>query len=730
MATELGSAYISVGLGTNSLAGDIKKSFAGAETSGKSAGAGAGRGFLTGFKGLVGAGLAVAGAGVFGGFIAEAARASDATDKFKASMNFAGLDTSAIDTAAKAAKAYADQTVYDLPTIQNTLAQLASNGVKDYTGLTKAAGNLNAVAGGNAETFGSVAMVMTQTAGAGKLTTENWNQLADAIPGAAGPLMKALEGAGAYTGNFRDAMAKGQITSEEFNTALSKLGNDPVAVEAAKSTDTFEGSIGNLTATINSGLMGALDALKPGITGVINGVADGIGVVNGAIGGIFELFKTGNFNADIGKALGVDESSKVVGVILGIRDGVVGAFDGVKSVLSGIDFAGIFGGLASILGPLVAQVVPLVSAFSPLQVIFNAIEPLLPQLFDMFGQLASVLGGSLLTMLTALTPMFVELSGVVSDALGGVLAAVLPTVVTMVTMLGTTLSQLIPIIVPIIGTLVQLATTLISQLMPIITDLVTSIMPPLVDIFGNILSAIGPVISMIAGVLIPIIMALMPVVVTVFGVIANVIKSAMQIVQGIIQVVTGIITGNWSQVWNGLGNIVSGALATVGNVLGGLFDIVMSALGGIGGWLVDSGKALIQGFIDGIGGMVGAIGDAVGGVLGAVADFFPHSPAKKGPFSGRGYTTYSGAALASDFATSIEGQRSRVASAAASVTGAAVLSGSMIPAGATVGGGAATPSAGHPGVVQNIYPQPGMSEETIGNVAANRMNYNLRMAGA
>ncbi len=26
-------------------------------------------------------------------------------------------------------------------------------------------------------------MVMTQTAGAGKLTTENWNQLADAIPG-------------------------------------------------------------------------------------------------------------------------------------------------------------------------------------------------------------------------------------------------------------------------------------------------------------------------------------------------------------------------------------------------------------------------------------------------------------------------------------------------------------------------------------------------------------------
>ena len=635
MATELGSAYISVGLGTSSLTGDIKKAFGGAEASGKSAGDGAGRGFLSGFKGLVGAGVALAGAGIFGGFIAEAARASDATDKFKATMNFAGLDTKSIDAATKAAKAYADQTVYDLPTIQNTLAQLASNGVKDYTGLTKAAGNLNAVAGGNAETFGSVAMVMTQTAGAGKLTTENWNQLSDAIPGAAGPLMKALEGAGAYTGNFRDAMAKGQITSEEFNTALSKLGNDPVAVEAAKSTATFEGAIGNLEATINSGLMGALDAIKPAVTGAISGLASGISIVNGAIGGIFTLLKTGDFNADIGKALGVEEDSPVIGAILGIRDGVITAFDAIKSAVSGIDFGAIFGGLASILGPLVAQVVPLVSAFSPMQVIFSAIQPLLPQLFDMFGQLASVLGGSLLTILTTLTPMFVELSGVVSDALGGIIAAVLPTVVTMITMLGTTLTTLIPIIVPIIGTLVQLATTLISQLMPIITNLVTSILPPLVDIFGNILSAIGPVITMVAGLLIPIIMALMPVVVTVFSVVADVIRNAMQIVQGVIQVVTGIITGNWSQVWTGIQNVFGGIWNTIVAIVGGAIGIVWSvisagiglvmgfisgALGRIGQFFADTWNNVVSGVSSMIGDVVNFFGGLVGKITGAIGN--------------------------------------------------------------------------------------------------------------
>lgn len=110
----------------------------------------------------------------------EAVDSSDALYKFGQTMGFAGYDNSAIESAKSDMKDYADKTVYDLNTVANTTAQLASNGIEDYTGLTKAAGNLNAVAGGNADTFQSVAMVLTQTAGAGKLTTENWNQLTDA----------------------------------------------------------------------------------------------------------------------------------------------------------------------------------------------------------------------------------------------------------------------------------------------------------------------------------------------------------------------------------------------------------------------------------------------------------------------------------------------------------------------------------------------------------------------
>lgn len=244
------------------------------------------------------------------GFSAAVVDMSDSTDKFKQTMGFAGLDTTAIDQATKATRDYADRTVYDLTTVQNTTAQLAANGVKDYVGLTEAAGNLNAVAGGNADTFKSVAMVMTQTAGAGKLTTENWNQLTDAIPGAAGRLQESMLKAGAYTGNFRDAMEKGEITADEFSAAIMDLGMSDVAKEAATSTSTMEGAMGNLEAAVVGGLTDAFNLFKPTVTSAMSVAADKISAFN------------------------VEEDSPVVDFLLTIRDTAASTFDTAKQKVS------------------------------------------------------------------------------------------------------------------------------------------------------------------------------------------------------------------------------------------------------------------------------------------------------------------------------------------------------------------------------------------------------------
>lgn len=209
------------------------------------------------------------------GMTGEVMNTSDAIEKFQSTMNFAGKTKEETEEATKLFKKYADDTVYDLNDITNTGAQLAANGIESYKELTIAAGNLNAVAGGNADTFKSVGMVLTQTAGAGKLTTENWNQMADAIPGASGKLQEALKNMNAYTGDFRDAMADGQISAEEFLKAIQDLGSTDAAEEAARSTKTFEGAIGNLEATVTTGMTNVLDAFgKEKVTGTITKFGD------------------------------------------------------------------------------------------------------------------------------------------------------------------------------------------------------------------------------------------------------------------------------------------------------------------------------------------------------------------------------------------------------------------------------------------------------------------------
>ncbi|WP_312979823.1 tape measure protein [Leuconostoc falkenbergense] len=270
-------------------------------------------------------------AGFISGLGQEALNSSDALQKFKSTMQLGGFGEDGIDKATKQVKKYADDTVYDLNTVSNTTAQLAANGVKDYLGLTEAAGNLNAQAGGNADTFKSVAMVLTQTAGAGKLTTENWNQMADAIPGASGVLQKALKENGAFTGNFRDAMADGQITADEFNDALTKLGSNDAAKKAATSTNTFEGAWGSLEANVVSGLDNMINKIgKKNLTGIINQLADvstsAFGAMGKAIANVFGYIN--NHKKDITGIL--NSLKEISGALIG------GAWDVAKDTITGI----------------------------------------------------------------------------------------------------------------------------------------------------------------------------------------------------------------------------------------------------------------------------------------------------------------------------------------------------------------------------------------------------------
>lgn len=302
MAIEIATAFVQVVPSMKGVGKAIESAFGSAsETAGNTAGIKAGNGFAGGFGAKLGVitGIAQSVAGkaieAFMGLSGEITSASDSAQEFASTLNFAGVSERQIKRLTASTQDYADKTVYDLNDIRNTTAQLAANGVPNYDRLAEAAGNLNAVAGGSADTFKSVAMVLTQTAGQGKLTTENWNQLSDAIPGASGKIQQALKEAGAYTGNFRDAMADGQITAQEFNDAIMSLGFTDAAVEAATSASTIEGATGNLEAAFVKLGASVLDTAKPAITGGMSWIADGVTnavpVVQAGIEGLIGWFQ-------------------------------------------------------------------------------------------------------------------------------------------------------------------------------------------------------------------------------------------------------------------------------------------------------------------------------------------------------------------------------------------------------------------------------------------------------
>lgn len=290
-----------------------------AQKSGENAGSGFAKGFGLKMGMISGIAQSVTSKilGAFGGITSEIMSASDSAQKFGATLQFAGVSSNQIKELTQSTQTYADKTVYDLEDIRSTTAQLASNGVKGYDKLAEAAGNLNAIAGGNKETFKSVAMVLTQTAGAGKLTADNWRQLSQAIPGASGKIQEQLKKNGVYTGNFADAMRQGKITSEAFNQALLDLGFDDVAVKAAQSTVTIEGAWGNLQASVVKAGMVIFDSIKGPTTQAMSAIADAIGdltnsmqaPLSAAISGVIDWF--GKLFAAM-QNVGVFESFKAI----------------------------------------------------------------------------------------------------------------------------------------------------------------------------------------------------------------------------------------------------------------------------------------------------------------------------------------------------------------------------------------------------------------------------------
>nr|UWI37207.1 MAG: hypothetical protein [Bacteriophage sp.] len=511
--------------------------------------------------GLVSSGIGMA-VDAIGDLTGDIIEASDSADKFKSTLNFAGLDTGTIDALTASTQTYADQTVYSISDIRNVTAQLAANGVQGFDKLAEAAGNLNAVAGGNAQTFSSVGMVLTQTAGAGKLTTENWNQLADAIPGASGKLQEAMLKNGAYTGNFRDAMEKGEISAEEFNQAIMDLGMTDAAKEAATSTSTIEGAMGNLEASVVGVGTTILDQFKGPLTSGISMLAQGISGLSGVFTGLVQTI------GPILSQIGTTFQTAFQPVVEMVQSQLLPALQPLMSALQNLGNA----------------IMPIITAA------IQTIAPVLSTIVSNIGQTMSVIA-------TAVTPVINNIASLIQ--------AVLPAIQSAFQICGTYIQGVINAVFPFIQTVV-------TSVMNVINAIISTVLAAINGDWSGVWEGIQNIVSSVWN-------GIQSIVSGAINAVSGVISSVLNGISGIFSSVWNGIKGAVSSAWSGITSAVSSGVSSMMNFITSIPSRIMGVFSGAGSWLLSAGQNIIQGLINGItnaiGGAISAVKDAVGGII-------------------------------------------------------------------------------------------------------------------
>ncbi len=307
------------------------------------------------------------------------------------------------------------------------------------------------------------------------------------------------------------------------------------------------------------------------------------------------------------------------------------------------------------------------------------------QLLGGFQEIVGYVSG---TLLPALAP--------IGDAFANLASTVGPMVLPLAQQLATAFGGLAPVLSSVAAGVVDVATQILAFVIPVATQIVEFVsanMPAIQAIVSWTMTAISNVIGAALSVISAIWNAVWPVLQAVLSVVLAAMQALMtgdmSALQGIIDSALSAIQSVWnsawsavrqflSDAWEGIKSGVSDGVDAAYNAVTQIKDRILGFFSGAGSWLVDSGRAILEGLKDGIMGAIGSVTSAVSDAVGRVRSYFPFSPAKEGPFSGHGYTTYSGAALMGGFAEGISAHAGLVTAAAEDALGGV---GSLMDAG-------------------------------------------------
>lgn len=352
------------------------------------------------------------------------------------------------------------------------------------------------------------------------------------------------------------------------------------------------------------------------------------------------------------------------------------------------------------------------------------------QIPGIWNTIVSTISGAVTTTISAVSPFVTYfasqmLPAIASFASGavGAFSAVLPILASGMQIVLSVAQMLIPVIqtvLSVVGSIVSVVITVESQVISVVVNAASAVASAIglvMSVVSGLVTAvttfIGSIVSVVGGGIATVVAAVSGGVNAVVAFVGSLVSSALSLVSGLVSSIAGYFSTMVSTMANAAQQVyaavtgafsalvgaVSGHIGSLMNTISSIPGQVMGFFAGAGSWLVGSGRALINGFTQGIQNAIGGALSAVSGAVSQIRSFFPFSPAKRGPFSGHGYTTYSGKALMEGWAEGIGSGTGAVNSA---ITSALASASSLIGSGITVAPSVAVAGAGAAGTTYNV----------------------------
>ena len=448
---------------------------------------------------------------------------------------------------------------------------------------------------------------------------EIWGALRSELPPVFDPLLDKVESVITWFSGLEDStkrmmagFAGAAVAAGPFLTIVGKL------VTGAGGLVSVFGSVVGWVGK----LAPAFTAAGGGVTGLIGKFAKFAGPVGIAVAAIATLWtQSDGFREAI-----TNLAQQLIPVFQAVWDALVPVFQMVGEAL---------GPIVAIVGETIGQIITLITPV--IAFILAQLVPVIQNLAPVFEAAFAVVQAVVSTVMAAIQTVIAVVTAAIAGDWSGAWEA---------------LKAGFAVVWEGIKSIVLAAINLVKTY-------ITSVLTAISTVWNNVWSAIGGFVSSVWA-------AINTVVSVAIGAVQSVISSVLASITGVWNSMWGAILNGISGIWSGITSGVRSGINTMMNVVQGVKGSITGFFSGAGSWLVDSGKAIIQGLVDGINSMVSSVTNAVGNVMDAARNLLPFSPAKEGPFSGRGWTLYSGQSIVEALAQGVSQKQSLFSSAVAS----------------------------------------------------------------